>query len=196
MNKFKQKNYNHYLNMYPSNFKYDEEGLWSLTLPNDADKISKIIINEFGNNIIILDGTAGLGGNIISFCKYFQYVIGIEYNNDRFNLLKNNIELFKLCNVELLNNNSTKLILENQLNKYINCYFFDPPWGGPNYKYNKYIKLKLGDYNLNKLIIIIKKKNNNISVILKLPKNYDLSEFFNFNYKIYKIKNYLLLIIF
>jgi hypothetical protein len=27
--------------------KYDDEGLWSITLPNDADTISNIIIKKF-----------------------------------------------------------------------------------------------------------------------------------------------------
>ena len=28
----------------------------------------------------IIDGTAGIGGNVISFAKKFQSVIGVEYN--------------------------------------------------------------------------------------------------------------------
>ena len=188
--------YTKYISLLPSNFNYDEEGLWSLSLPNDANKISKIILNEFGKNIVILDGTAGLGGNVISFCNYFSYVFGIEINNNRYKLLKNNIEQNKLLNIEIINNNSLELIIENYFNKNINCYFFDPPWGGPNYKKFKNIKLKLGDYSLINLINIIKNINKKKSIIFKLPNNYDLEEFNNFNYKIFKIKNYLLLIIY
>jgi 16S rRNA G966 N2-methylase RsmD len=188
--------YTKYISLLPSNFNYDEEGLWSLSLPNDANKISKIILNEFGKNIVILDGTAGLGGNVISFCNYFSYVFGIEINNNRYKLLKNNIEQNKLLNIEIINNNSLELIIENYFDKNINCYFFDPPWGGPNYKKFKNIKLKLGDYSLINLINIIKNINKKKSIIFKLPNNYDLEEFNNFNYKIFKIKNYLLLIIY
>jgi len=188
--------YTKYISLLPSNFNYDEEGLWSLSLPNDANKISKIILNEFGKNIVILDGTAGLGGNVISFCNYFSYVFGIEINNNRYKLLKNNIEQNKLLNIEIINNNSLELIIENYFDKNINCYFFDPPWGGPNYKKFKNIKLKLGDYSLINLIIIIKNINKKKSIIFKLPNNYNLEEFNNFNYKIFKIKNYLLLIIY
>jgi 16S rRNA G966 N2-methylase RsmD len=173
----------------PSGFNYDDEGLWSLTYPNDADKISNIIINEFKYNNIILDGTAGLGGNLISFCKYFKSVIGIENNNNRFLLLKNNISLYNISNVKLYNDNSIKLIFRNNFLNNIDYYFFDPPWGGPNYKNQKKINLKLDNLELNKIIKLIKNP-----IIFKLPNNYNLIEFSEFNYKIYKISNYIILI--
>ena len=71
---------------------YDNEGLWSITLPQDADTISQIILNESNSDITIFDGTAGLGGNTISFAKYFKNVIAVEMNKDRFMLLQNNIK--------------------------------------------------------------------------------------------------------
>ena len=144
----------------------------------------------------MLDGTAGLGGNTISFCKYFKYLLAIEYNTNRFTLLKNNIELFHILNIKLLNEDSINLIIENNLIKNINCYFFDPPWGGIYYKKKKNIEFKLGNYNLNNIIELIKNINEKKIIIFKLPKNYNLAEFSNFNYKIYKIKNYLLLFFF
>ena len=67
---------------------YDEEGLYSISRPEDANEISEIIINYTGNNNLnILDATAGLGGNTISFSKYFKYVKSIELDINRFNLL-------------------------------------------------------------------------------------------------------------
>jgi 16S rRNA G966 N2-methylase RsmD len=189
--------YNNILNCLHIDFNYDYEGLWSLTLPQDADKISEIISNEFGKNIVITDNTAGLGGNVISFSKFFNYVIGIESDTIRFNLLRNNIKLYNLNNVHLINNDCIKLLNTiNNINININCYFFDPPWGGPKYKYFKKIKLKIGTYTLNKLISIIKIKYKTSPIIFKLPYNYNLDEFSKFNYKIYYIKNYLLLIIY
>ncbi len=50
---------------------YDDEGIWSITLPHDAKKISKIIRKELNKNSIIIDATCGLGGNLISLSKYF-----------------------------------------------------------------------------------------------------------------------------
>lgn len=160
---------------------YDEEGLWSITHPVDADKISNIIKRELGSNISIMDCTAGIGGNTISFSKFFNKVVSVEMNSNKFSLLKNNIECYLLTNITLINDDC------NNVNVNCNCYFYDPPWGGPNYKNENSIRLKLGNKSLFEIV------NNKKNVFMKLPNNYDLEEFNNFNYKIYKIKNYLLL---
>ena len=167
-----------------SQLKYDQEGLWSISLPKEADEISKLIIKIIGSNKKLLDGTAGLGGNTISFSKYFKDVIATEIDSDRFELLKSNINTFNLSNITILNTSCID-ILDNEYDGY----FFDPPWGGPNYKHNNKIRFNLGDYSLEELIHKIKTFNNK-PIFLKLPNNYDLGEFSIFNYQINKIKNY------
>lgn len=169
--------------------KYDTEGVWSISLPMDAEKISLIIQNKFGSNINILDGTAGIGGNIISFAKYFNNVCGIELNKERFDILENNIKIFKLNNVTLINDDCN-----NYLNDNHDVYFFDPPWGGKDYKYKEDLRFTLGIYTLNEITLNIKKIKNK-PIIFKLPNNYDLNEFNNFNYTIIKIKNYIIIIL-
>ena len=169
--------------------KYDIEGLWSISLPSDADKISNLIINNFGSDLFILDGTSGIGGNVISFSKHFKKVCGIEINKERFEILKNNINTFQLTNVILINDDCI-----NHLDNKYDLYFFDPPWGGPNYKQKDNIRFNLGIFSLSDIIIKIKNINNK-TIIFKLPNNYDLSEFSNYNYNIIKIKNYIILII-
>ena len=169
--------------------KYDIEGVWSISLPNDAEKISLLIQNNFGSNINILDCTAGIGGNVISFAKYFNNVCGIELNKERFDILENNIKIFKLNNVLLINDDCN-----NHLNKKYDVYFFDPPWGGKDYKYKENLRFKLGIYTLNEITLKIKKITNK-PIIFKLPNNYDLSEFSNFNYRIIKIKNYMIILL-
>ena len=51
---------------------YDEEGLYSITHPNDALIITDIILLHSNNNCSIVDCTGGLGGNTLSFCKKFE----------------------------------------------------------------------------------------------------------------------------
>jgi hypothetical protein len=36
--------------------------------------------------------TAGCGGNMISFIKHFKFVVGIEYDKERYKILKENLE--------------------------------------------------------------------------------------------------------
>ena len=172
---------------------YDTEGLYSITNYNDADIISKLIINNFENieNLKILDGTGGLGGNSISFSKFFNFVTTIEINKSRYEMLKNNINLYKLNNIKIVNDDSIKYILENK--EYYDIYFFDPPWGGPDYKKIKNLRLKMGNYMLSDLANKIYLTNK--LLVFKLPFNYDFEEFFNFNYKLYKINKYYILIL-
>ena len=163
--------------------KYDKEGVWSISLPSDADLISKLIYNDIGYNTIF-DGTAGLGGNTISFAKYFKNVIAVEINNERFDLLKNNLQVYNFNNILLINDDYI-----NQLDSICDGFFFDPPWGGPDYK-NNIVRMNLTD-----LIYRIKNINDK-KIFLKLPKNYDMNEFSDFNYKINLIKNYQFITIF
>jgi len=166
---------------------YDSEGLYSITLPSDADEISSLIKNLLGNEITLCDATAGIGGNTISFGKNFKNVISIELCKSRYNILDSNVKVYDLSNVNLINDSCL-----NKLNLDCSAYFFDPPWGGPEYKYKKSIRFKLGDLSL---IEIVKKINHKI-IFFKLPNNYDLSEFNEFNYNINKIKNYQIITIF
>jgi 16S rRNA G966 N2-methylase RsmD len=172
---------------------YDKEGLYSITNYNEADNISELIINNFNNkeNLKILDGTGGLGGNTISFSKFFTNVTSIEINKNRCEMLKNNTDLYKLNNIKIVNDDSIKFLLENK-EKY-DIYFFDPPWGGPNYKKIKNLRLKIGEFKLselpNKILL------NNKLIVFKLPFNYDFEEFSNFNYKLYKINKYYIIIL-
>jgi 16S rRNA G966 N2-methylase RsmD len=169
---------------------YDLEGLYSITLPNEAEEISSLINGLLGYNILICDATAGIGGNTISFSKNFKSVISIELCKNRFKMLENNIQIYELKNVNLINDSCL-----NKLNLECEAYFFDPPWGGPDYKNKKNIKFKIGDYTLIEIINMIKNNGNKI-IFFKLPNNYDLNEFNKFNYNINKIKKYQIITIF
>ena len=115
---------------------YDSEGLYSITLPNEADEISSLIKDLLGNEITLCDATAGIGGNTISFGRNFKNVISIELCINRYNILDNNVKVYDLSNVILINDSCL-----NKLNLECSAYFFDPPWGGPDYKYKKALDL-------------------------------------------------------
>lgn len=167
--------------------KGDIEGMFSLSYKEDADLLSTIIKDKFGD-IKILDGTAGIGGNTISFGLHFSNIISIEINKERFKFLQNNIEIFNIL-IKLYNDD-----ILNHLNDDYDLIFIDPPWGGPNYKLEKFISLSLGNIKLTDLTKILRDKNK--IIVYKLPFNYNLNEFSLYNYEIYKIKNYLIIIIF
>ena len=170
------------------NLRYDVEGLWSISHPEDADHISEIIKNFVGNtNINILDGTAGLGGNVLSFAKYFNNVHGIELDKNRFNMLRDNISCYNFDNIKLTNGDCI-----NFLNDDYDVYFFDPPWGGPNYKHKESIDLFLGKNNLNELIKLIPKKKY---IVFKVPYNFNINLLKDYDLMIKKIRNILIILL-
>lgn len=186
-------------NLFPeteyNKLQYDEEGLYSITHYVQADQISSLLKNNFTNNhnINILDGTSGIGGNTISFCKYFKKVTAIEINKERYNFLVNNIKQYNLKNITTINNDSVNYLYKNYMDYHI--YFFDPPWGGPQYKTFNKIKFNMGSKSLYEIASYLKDRVTDRALVFKLPYNYDLEEFNEFNYKLYKIKKYYVIVI-
>ena len=172
-----------------NNLKYDTEGLYSISHPIDADYISKIIIKFLDNkkDLHIFEGTAGLGGNILSFCKFFSSVHGVEIDNERFKLLENNISCYNYNNVKLSNGNCIDFFS----NKY-DVFFFDPPWGGPKYKAKDSINLYLGKSNLNDIVKMMPK---NKCVVFKVPYNFNLNLLKDYELTIKKIRNILIILL-
>ena len=74
------------INNLNNELKYDVEGLWSITQPSEANIISILIQSDIGYNSKILDATAGIGGNTISFANYFKNVTAIEIHKSRFEI--------------------------------------------------------------------------------------------------------------
>ena len=82
----------------------------------------------------------------------------------------------------------------DDLSKY-DVYFFDPPWGGPDYKKQINLRLKIDLIELNTITDNIIKQTSNKLIIFKLPFNYDFDQFSNYNYKLYKVNKYYIIII-
>ena len=198
-----------------SKIKIDEESFSYITIREISDTISKIIcyhILEYNLNpqkIIIADYTSGVGGNVLSFCKFFKYIYAIELDKTRSEYLSNNIDVYGFKNVKVINKCAIEYNNENMINDNPNVIFIDPPWGGIGYKNNDTLTLKLGQIQIEDLIIDItnqfsnyynkitlnnlKEKSNNYNnkfIILKLPKNYDIEYFYNHIKKNNNFNNY------
>jgi 16S rRNA G966 N2-methylase RsmD len=186
------KNSKHFSYIDQNNFKITDEGKYSVTFPVEANIISNLIISYFGSNLTILDGTANVGGNTISFSRYFKNVISIELDKKNYNAMKNNINLYDIKNVQTINGNT----LEYLSNIKYDLLFLDPPWGGSNYKKSSVLDLKLGNKYISDLIIDMKKLNKK-GIIFKLPKNFRITKNFLIgeNLSIYRVKNYFCAII-
>ncbi|AYV78442.1 MAG: putative RNA methylase [Edafosvirus sp.] len=161
--------------------KIDNDSIAYITPKEFAEKISQIIISHVfklemePENIIITDATAGVGGNTISFAKYFKHVHAIELDKERAEFLENNLSIYNITNTTVYNYNCltcTPNILDH------NIIFIDPPWGGKGYKTHKKLRLKIDDLDIeticnNFMNSELMKKVPDL-LILKLPINYDI----------------------
>ena len=159
-----------------------EVGKYSITSPDDAQIISDFIKSLLSckdtKKITITDATANNGGNTINFAQNFSKVNSVEIDKKEFDILSENVKNFKLKNVSLINDDYLKVM--NTLEQ--DVIFFDPPWGGPNYKRIKNLNLFLGKGKEGNIVNIINKlKKKAKMVVLKVPFNFNYYQLFKFN---------------
>lgn len=154
--------------------KIDAESI-SMISPRDiADKISQIIIvncEKIGldpEKVTITDANSGVGGNTISFGKHFQYVNAVEIDTRRCNYLKNNVGIYQLNNVAVYCHDYLNVM--DKLKQEI--VYLDPYWGGRNYKFQTFLRLKISEKSLED--VCQKLTTQTKMTVLKLPLNYDL----------------------
>ncbi len=193
----------------------DDESFSFITIREIAYLTSKIICNHLSKHDInplkvnIVDYCAGVGGNVISFSKFFNHVYAVEINKTRAEYLLNNLNVYNCKNVTVINNSS--IAYNNIGHSLVNgeegfyhdnpmVVFIDPPWGGNDYKNVDNLKIKLDDMYIEDLVAdILDKFNllineykdyNNRFIVLKLPKNFDIELFYNHIKKYPKKNNY------
>jgi len=178
------------------NIRVTDIGLYSITKKNEAYFISNLITKYFGENkITITDSTACCGGNSISFLLHPQIhkVNSVEINDLHFEILQNNVNLYK-------NANKVNLIKGNYLN-YAKSFeqdviFYDLPWGGLRYIEKDEITLGLNTNEgtfIGLSSIINQMKDKAKLQVLKIPLNFAFTNFLKeIDYtkiKIHKIYN-------
>jgi predicted RNA methylase len=182
--------------------KIDEESLRYISLKEYANKISNIMcfhLKDLKENIrtmTLTDATAGVGGNTISFaikCPV-KKIYAVEIDKMRAAYLKNNVNIYNLKNVEIINDNY--LNISQKLNNDI--VFIDPPWGGYDYKDHKMLKLSLSNVPIEKICKDLMNSKTKM-IILKLPGNFDIMHFYgelsNYNIYYYDLTKMMILVI-
>lgn len=174
-----------------------EEGLYSITRKRDSERILSIIKYNVGNLNIktITDVTACIGGDTIQFALAFNHVHSIELNDNNFNCLANNVNVYNLYNVTLHHGDCTSIFNWNT-----DVLYVDPPWGGPDYKQKTTLDLMIGNKRIDLwLDEVLLRKNRPSTIVLKLPHNYNFKRL-NFLVNVemikpFRVRNYVLLLI-
>jgi hypothetical protein len=188
-------------NINPNCINTIESAFYSTTFWDDAKATTNIIIkhlteyNLASSDITITDATSNIGGNSLNFSFNFKKVNSVEIDTNVYNVLTHNIGLFNRDNIDFYNNDY--LDIYHKLTQDI--IFFDPPWTGSSYKYEKNMHLKLGYMNFHELILDIIINQHNKILAIKLPYNYDITTL-NYNklfrkIVIYKLAKYIIVII-
>jgi 16S rRNA G966 N2-methylase RsmD len=169
------------------NIHMDYECVHYVTVPRDSEMIAQFITKKLEKykskkEITIVDATACVGGDTITFCHNFGKVVSIEIDKSRYECLLHNLKLYNIDNAytEGCNGSCLDIIPDIQID--IDVIFADPPWGGVDYKLHDKLDLKLGDLELDQVIKLFLKKTK--LVVAKLPKNY------NYDNLLPKLKEY------
>jgi len=155
------------------NYQLSNIGKYSIFFPNDADKTAKIIRSFFGKdeNVTITDATSNMGGATIAFTNHFNNVNAVEIVPYHCKILENNLKNYgTLEKVKIFCNDY--LDIGDKIKQ--DAIFFDPPWGGPDYKQQKILDMYLDGINM---IDIIKNILDRIKVVaMRVPFNYNLKQ--------------------
>jgi tRNA/tmRNA/rRNA uracil-C5-methylase (TrmA/RlmC/RlmD family) len=166
-----------------------DEGKYSITKRKDGERLLEIIKKEIKTtkDKTITDLTGCVGGDTILFGLNFKQVYSIEYNDNNYRALENNVKnVYNLENVKLYHGDSTKIY-----NWRTDVLYLDPPWGGINYKDFDKIDLYLGDIRVDIFIKeILERDNRPKYIFIKLPINYNFSRLYKLKNMYKKIRNY------
>ena len=181
----------------------DEEAGYSITDEVTADEMTQKVVSTFVtsqsdiDDLRILDLTACVGGNVLSFSKVFSNVIGIEIDEKRFQMLQHNVHVLPRANrnntkakvflgncVDILSGISHVLSsvrsLQNRLFASTSAvesdvFFLDPPWGGLNYSSHSKLDLFLSKTPLVDVVRMCLMKEQCLGVVVKVPYNANIS---------------------
>jgi len=156
----------------------DEVATFSVTDSRIADEMSQVLrrlpgIREASS---IMDATACVGGNTVSFARSFRAVTAIELDPQRCDMLRNNLSVCKedfLCSeVSIHNGDCTHLSEELPSHDIV---FVDPPWGGVGCSQQQEVRLTLSGTPLHAFCRLLATRSRYI--VIKVPPNTFLGDF-------------------
>ena len=168
----------------PTAMKSDVVGSYSFTEKRVADsmtdilvQVTKIHLDRWSTDTAIVDCTAGVGGNTMSFANAFQNVLSVEINKQRSSYLAHNVSSRGIANVQVFNSNVLHL-LHTDMFKNVHVFFIDPPWGGTSYRYKRKVDLFISGVGLCGVVKRLCKYATMDRILgIKVPYNFEFGEF-------------------
>ncbi|KAL1529535.1 hypothetical protein AB1Y20_000480 [Prymnesium parvum] len=153
----------------------DGEACYSVTDEVMADRITEEIgrLHGVDRATAVVDATACVGGNTLSFAKGFLRVIAIESDGPRCGMLRHNVALLGRQDVEVVHGNCVEVLPSLGLPRFV--VFVDPPWGGLNYKDQEQCQIMLSATPLPLVLRNFCRMAGCLWVVCKVPFNFELS---------------------
>ena len=158
----------------------DAEAHFSVTDEDMADKFTDAIAQLPGVSPAtpVVDATACVGGNALSFAKRFARVVAIENDAGRCALLRHNAAVLgREAVLEVHEGDCVELVPQLQLGqggaRDSFVVFLDPPWGGLSYKDQEVCELFLSDVPLSAVITNFLALPGCAWCVVKVPFNFD-----------------------
>jgi 16S rRNA G966 N2-methylase RsmD len=155
-----------------NNYQLSNIGRYSMIYPVDAKNISKIIREFIPNNkASITDATANMGGVSLAFTEHFDSVNAVEIIPFHCKILENNTKVYNV-------KDKIKIFCDDYIDiadkLEQDVVFFDPPFGGPDYKNEVLMDLYLDNISIADIAKILLERK--LIVAIRIPFNYDIKK--------------------
>jgi 16S rRNA G966 N2-methylase RsmD len=166
--------------------KLDEVAYFSLCPKTHADQITEaiaslscLVSHDTEAKPTITDACAGVGGVSMSLVMSdnFATVNSVEYDVNRAALLTNNLQAIRRNGNDTESRVTQRSYLDVMHSLEQDVVFFDPPFGGPGYKYYENAVLFLGKTHLATIANDLLMQDRAKYVVLRAPENFDLQYF-------------------
>lgn len=156
-----------------------------------AEKITDIMSSIITDDSVVIDATAGVGGDTIVFAEQFKLIHAIEINEVRYKLLNEEVSRHDYKNIVTYNEKFDLNFIEDK-NIEADAIFFDPPWGGRGAMKVKKLIIGFNGVSIAHFVSDIMKKYKGMRVaFIKLPLNYYERDFqMSFNGAEYEVRMY------
>lgn len=153
---------------------FDTLSLYSITRQDLANKMAQNLLHLKKINParrFVVDATACIGGNTYAFARIFHRVLAIEIDAGREAMLTSNLDLFGVRDKVQIEHNDCMAYFAAHPDERYDVIFFDPPWGGVDYRNKSKTGLLLNDRCLFEQLRGLEQMTTYVAI--KIPLNFD-----------------------
>jgi tRNA/tmRNA/rRNA uracil-C5-methylase (TrmA/RlmC/RlmD family) len=146
-------------------------GEYSISRPHTAELIAESIRSDLGDSATVTDAFGNMGGMTIALAMKVSAVNVCEIVPAHCKILTNNLDQYGVSDKVTIHCGDYMDVMKTLKQDAI---FFDPPWGGTEYKDKKYIDL--GINNVNIICIVNMLLNHAKHIYMLVPHNYKFDD--------------------